>query len=393
MPNVLHRKFAALSAVAVVVLTSLLLMVPAFRAADTLPSQLTDEQLWGMVAKTGFSDECGSFRSENYLSNEMTFQNVIKPLNAAAKAGGVYMGVGPEQNFTYIVALHPKMAFIVDVRCGNMREHMMYKALFEMSDTRVDFLSRLFSRKRPEGLADNATTDQIFAALDRVQPDQKLFEKNVMDIEDLLVKTHKFGLSADDLDGIDTIYRVFFIYGPNINYSASPVGGGLGGGRGGMPNYADLMTATDQQGNLVPGVNRSFLGSEENYKVIRDMEKKNLIVPLVDNFAGSKAIRSVGKYLKDHDAVVSAFYLSNVEQYLFMDGIEDRFYNNVKTLPLDASSTFLRSGRPNGQSGGGFGGPGGGLVSMLSSIEDVLKAFDAGRLRNWNDVINLSSAP
>ena len=346
-----------------------------------------------MVVRTGFSDDCGSFRSENYLSNEISFQNVVAPLKAATKPGGVYMGVGPEQNFTYIAALQPKMAFIVDVRCGNMREHMLYKAMFELTDNRADFLSRLFSRKRPAGLTDKSTTDEMFAAYANVPADQASFEKNVMDIENLLVKTHKFGLSADDLDGIDTIYRVFYSYGPGINYSATPYGGGGGGGFGGgnnMPNYQDLMTATNQQGKNVAGTNVSFLGSEETFKIIRDMEKKNLIVPLVDNFAGPKAIRSVGKYLKDHDAIVSAFYTSNVEQYLFQDGIYDKFYDNVKTLPLDASSTFLRSGRPNGGGGGGFGG---GLVSMLSSIQDVLKAYDTGKLHTWNDVIDISRIP
>src|SRR6185436_4072382 len=245
----------------------------------------------------------------------------------------------------YIAALQPKMAFIVDVRCGNLREHLLYKALFEMSDNRVDFLSRLFSLRRPAGLTNNAPTSEIFAALARVEPDQLYFEKNVQEVEDLLVKTHKFGLSADDLDGIDTIFRVFYLYGPSINYSATPFGGGSGG-RGGMPTYRDLMTATDQQGKSLAGVNRSFLGTEESYKIIRDMERKNLIVPLVDNFAGPKAIRSVGKYLKEHNATVSAFYLSNVEQYLFMDQIEDKFYENVKTLPINPTSVFIRSGRP-----------------------------------------------
>ncbi len=379
-----------LLAASIVLTVSCLLVAPPFHAADTLPTQLSDEQLWSMVARSGFSEDCGNFRSENYLSNEMSFQNVVAPLKAAAKGGAVYMGVGPEQNFTYIVALQPKMAFIVDVRCGNMREHMMYKAIFEMSDNRADFLSRLFSRKRPAGLTEKSTTEELFAAFLKVPSDRALFEKNLMDIENTLVKTHKFGLSADDLDGIDTIYGVFFQYGPGINYSARPIGFGGGGGNGGMPNYVDLMTATDQQGRNAVGMNRSFLGSEENYKFIREMEKKNLLVPLVGNFAGPKAIRSVGKYLKEHDAIVSAFYLSNVEQYLFMDGIADNFFENVKTLPVDATSTFLRSGRPGGGFGGGFGG---GLESMLSSIQGVLAAFDAGRLRQWGDVIDLSKVP
>jgi hypothetical protein len=157
-----------------------------------------------------------------------------------------------------------------------------------------------------------------------------------------------------------------------------------------MPTYRDLMTSTDQQGKSFIGVNRSFLGTEESYKVIRDLERKNLIVPLVDNFAGPKAIRSVGKYLRDHQATVSAFYLSNVEQYLFMDGIEDKFYANVKSLPLTPASVFIRSGRP-GASNGGFNN--GGLVSMLSPILDDLKAYEAGDVRVWNDVVDMSKVP
>ncbi len=389
MHTIWKRGFLSLKPVRICTIATLLIIVPSFRAADTLPAQLTDEQMWGMIAKTGFSDDCGNFRSENYLSNEISFQNVVEPLKAAVKSGEVYLGVGPEQNFTYIAALHPKMAFIVDVRCGNMREHLLYKALFEMSDNRVDFLSRLFSLKRPAGLSNNAAASEIFAALAKIQPDQTYFEKNAQEVEDLLLKTHKFGLSADDLDGIDTIYRVFYLYGPGINYSATPLGGG--GGRGGMPTYRDLMIATDQQGKSLAGVNRSFLGTEESYKIIRDLERKNLIVPLVDNFAGPKAIRSIGKYLREHDATVSAFYLSNVEQYLFMDGIEDKFYENVKTLPLNPSSVFIRSGRP-GTSIGAYNSSGG-LVSMLSPIQEVLKAYEAGDVRVWNDVVDMSNVP
>ena len=74
------------------------------------------------------------------------------------------MGVGPEQNFTYIAALKPAMAFIVDVRRGNLQMHLMYKALFEMSADRPDFVSRLFSRKRPAGLTAASNVRDIFQA-------------------------------------------------------------------------------------------------------------------------------------------------------------------------------------------------------------------------------------
>ena len=69
-----------------------------------------------------------------------------------ARPARVYLGVGPEQNFTYIAALKPAMVFIVDVRRGNLQLHLMYKALFELSADRADFVARLFSKERPAGL-------------------------------------------------------------------------------------------------------------------------------------------------------------------------------------------------------------------------------------------------
>ena len=67
------------------------------------------------------------------------------------------------------------------------------------------------------------------------------------------------------------------------------------------------------------------------------------MVPVVGDFAGNKAIRAVGAYLKSVDGVVSAFYLSNVEQYL--SGVWDNFCRSVRSLPIDESSVFIRSGR------------------------------------------------
>src|ERR1044072_3345449 len=76
-------------------------------AADTLPNQLSDEAFWSLIES--LSEPGGSFQSENFLSNETGFQMVIPTLNLIVKPGGVYMGVGPEQNFTYIAAIKPKI--------------------------------------------------------------------------------------------------------------------------------------------------------------------------------------------------------------------------------------------------------------------------------------------
>src|SRR5215475_10989765 len=118
-------------------LTALFLSASLY-AADTIPNQIDDEAFWKFIAAS--SESGGAFQSENFLSNETGFQAVIPALKELTKPGGVYMGVGPEQNFTYIAAIRPKIAFIIDFRPQNMLEHMIYKVLFELSSDRADFI-------------------------------------------------------------------------------------------------------------------------------------------------------------------------------------------------------------------------------------------------------------
>jgi hypothetical protein len=316
---------------------------PAARAA--LPDRLSDAEFWQLIAD--LSEPGGTFRSDNLLSNEVYLQYVIPELLTATKPGRVYMGVGPEQNFTYIAALKPAMVFITDIRRGNLDLHLMYKALFEMSADRADFLSHLFSRKRPAGLSAQTSPRDLFQAYAGVPPEDALFTQNFKAIIDRLQKTHGFGLDPEDEPGIRYVYEFFYQYGPDLTYWMSG-SFGRGGGFRNSPTYADLMAGTDGNGTL-----RSFLANEENYSVLKSLETRNLLVPIVGNFAGPKALRSVGAWLKSHHALVSAFYLSNVEQYLNMDGIWMDFCKNASELPIDENSQFIRSYRGGGP---GFGG-------------------------------------
>ena len=326
-------------------------------AEPTVPEKLSDEEFWTLV--TNFSEPNGYFRSDNLLSNEIWLQYVIPDLLSIAKPGRIYMGVGPEQNFTYIAALQPAMAFIIDVRRGNLDLHLMYKALFELSADRVEFVSRLFARKRPEGLTAAASAQEIFAAFANAETSEALFAENLKAIFDDLTKTHGFVLAPDDPQGIEYVYRNFQTYGPGLTYWMSGRGGGFGRN---SPSYADLMLSTDESGQA-----RSYLASEENFAVLKGLQSRNLLIPLVGNFAGPKAIRAVGAYLKERHGVVSAFYLSNVEQYLNMDSLWMTFCSNVATLPIDGSSRFIRSVR-NGQYGYGPG-----LSSVLGKMSEEVQ--------------------
>ena len=342
---------AATFAVALLVPSGRLLATP----ADTLPDRLTNEEFWKLSQDS--SEPNGYFQSDNLVSNEIYLQWVIPDLLARAKQNGVYLGVGPEQNFTYIAALKPKMVFITDVRRGNMCMQLMYKAIFELSKDRADFLELLFNKKRPAGLTEKSTAADLANAFWDVQTSsEEVYKANLKRIEDHLTKTHGLPLSTDDLGGIEYIYWHFYWDGMKINYNSSSPNANNGRG-GSMSFYGDLMLLTDAS-----GVSRYYLSSEDSYKFLKDLETRNMLVPVVGNFAGPKALRAVGKYVRDHGATVSAMYLSNVEQYLTQDGIWGYFCANVASMPLDDSSTFIRSVR------GGGGGPGGGLVNELGSM-------------------------
>jgi hypothetical protein len=111
-----------------------------------VPSKLTDKEFWSLISD--FSESDGTFHSENLVSNELRFQTIVPALLKQATPGRVYLGVGSEQNFTYIAATKPSMAFILDIRRGNLDLHLIYKALFETSANRVEFVSKMFSPRR-----------------------------------------------------------------------------------------------------------------------------------------------------------------------------------------------------------------------------------------------------
>jgi len=335
-------------------------------AGAAVPDRLTNQEFWRLASD--FSEPDGTFHSENLLSNEARFQDVMPRLVQVApvgKAGHAYVGVGPEQNFTYIVALKPDIAFIVDIRRGNLDLHLMYKALFELSADRADFVSRLFARKRPAGLTTTSTIAQIFTAIEAAPPSDALYQQNLKAIDDHLTKTHGFGLSPNDFKGIEFVYNSFFTDGPAIHYELT---GGFGRG-GGFPTYADLMAATDQGGHQW-----SYLATEASFKYLKDLETRNLIVPVVGNFGGPKALRAVAGYLKQKQEIVGAFYVSNVEQYLRQDRIWNIFCANAATMPLEPASTFIRSTR------GGFAGvpvSGPGFNNALAPIQEDVKNCSA----------------
>jgi len=340
--------------------------------SETLPARLTNQEFWNTI--TDFSEPGGVFPSENFLSNESGYQEVIPALLKTVKPGGTYIGVGPEQNFTYIVALQPKIAFIIDIRRQNMLEHLFYKALMETSTDRAEFLSRLFARPAVHSMA-NSTAEALFRACKLGHPISSLFETNIRHVVEYLEKQKGFTLSDQDKAGIRHVAQAFFKSGPNLSYTFT---GGYGDSRR-MPSYSDLMTESD-------GVSRNwnFLATEDQFQAIQRMQRSNLIVPLVGDFAGPKAIRSVAQYVQEHGSTVRAFYTSNVEQYLSQDSKNwKRFYDNVAFLPTDSTSTFIRyvveADRYDRA-----------RTSLTSTMTSTINAYRGGAIQQYYDIVRLS---
>ncbi len=377
--NPVNSRFRALGAV----LLSFCLFIGIARSAQELPTYLSDEVFWKLV--TEFSEEGGYFLSDNFVSNERMFQHVLSDLTLDREPGGAYLGVGPEQNFTYIVALKPKIAFIFDIRRQNMIQHLMYKVVFELSADRAEFLSLLFSRPKPSNLSSDAGIVELFDAFRDVAPDAAAYRANLAAIENRLTQDHGFTLSPEDEENLDHVYGAFYLHGPTLAYSRS-------NRPGIMPSFEELMTEVDQHGD-----HRSYLATEENYASLRELQANNLVIPLVGDFAGSTAIRAVGDYLKEHNTRVAAFYTSNVEQYLFRsDNNWKRFYTNVAALPLEGRSVFIRAMVKT--RGGQFSAvpiirPGSYLENGLYPISDLVSAFELNMIRNYYDILYGQNLP
>ncbi len=285
----------------------------------------------------------------------------------------------------------------------------MYKALIETSRGRAEFLARLFARAPLAGVDSTSTAVALFDALANTRPDSNRYRDNLRAITEQLTKVHRFALSDSELVSLGCVYGAFFTQGPALNYSFSSEcrnpgpfgfmrGGGGGGGGGtfgnygpyGMPSFLAMSLETDSA-----SVNHGYLATEANFRALKDFESRNLIVPITGNFAGDKSLRALGQWSRDHGATIGAFYVSNVEQYLFQQDDEAaRFYGNVATLPTDATSTFIRS------FSGGFRytastnlelkQQSGRSMQLISGVEELVRAFRAGEVKSWLEVIGKS---
>lgn len=338
-------------------------------AATALPAKLSDAEFWKL---TGDISEPGGYFQivDNFTSNEGEIGTLMSAITGRGLSGGVYVGVGPEQNFSYIAALRPAMAFVIDIRRQAVMQHLMFKAMMEMSKDRADFLSLLFAKPRPKTVTASTPIQEMWNTYFAVLPDAALATSVHDRVLERLEKTHGFTFTADEKSQLDGVLSAFVQYGPGITTR------GTFNNRGGGGNnftFADL-TGWALDGSGVP---QSFLSTDEHFQTVKALHDKNLFVAVSGDFGGPKALCAIGQYVRDHGSTITAFYVSNVEQYLFQDGKQFAFYENVGTLPVTDRSVFIRPyALRRGTSPG------------LCGISTFLKNVKDGRVPTYNDSMN-----
>src|SRR5215472_12010580 len=322
-----------------------------------------------------WSEPEGYFDSDNFISNETSYLHVIDDLNNRVSPGGIYVGVGPDQNLSYIVHTRPMLAVITDIRRQNMLEHLWFKALLSLASNRVEYLALLVSRETPQVKA-GASLREILEAVRKSRTDEKLFLRNLAAVKKALTETYKLKLSSDDLAKIEYVYRTFWDENLELRFSSIGRGNALN-----YPTFEEMLLETDRHGK-----EQSYLSSEELFQWLKKFEAENRLIPIVGDFAGSHALRTVGAFLKANGLHVAAFYTSNVEFYLFDRPTWARYVGNVKSLPLADDSVFIRSYFPNGRVHP-LNMPGHRSTSIVGSMPRFIHDSDSRRLESYWDVV------
>lgn len=297
---------------------------PLVAAATSMP----DEEVGPLLAR--LSEQPGDFPSDNYVTNETSLLHVADALRDPMLRGRAYVGVGPEQNYTYLAMLEPSVAYIVDIRRGNLLEHLFLRGCFEAGKTRADFLAALVARRPSVPGSSDPSIAELEAPFLAAPGDRALRDEGVARTRALRDRLHVANMPGDD-DEIARIHDAFFTRGLSLAYT-------MKGSARRYPTLAENLAMRDPS-----GAPSSFLASEATYARVRRLVVENRVLPIVGDFGGKHALSAVAADMRVRRLVLGAFYTSNVEQYLFDARTYGTFVDSVTAMPRDEKSLLVRA--------------------------------------------------
>lgn len=327
------------------------------------------------------SEAGGYFDTDNLISNESSFLNVLGPMRRLEVYRGAYLGVGPDQNFSYMAQQRPEIAFVVDIRRDNLLQHLLFKALFHEAAERVEYLALLLGVEVPDevGAPGEAGIDEI---LERVagSPGGTGSPQAAAASDRVMARIESFGLdlSDDERATIRRFHDEFIRQGLDLRYTT------LGQPpRPFYPTFGELLAARDLEDQA-----GSYLARDDDFAYLKALQEANRVIPVVGDLAGTKAVRSIGQEVRARGLTIRAFYVSNVEFFLAQDGTFSRFAETVADLPMDEYSVLIRSVFPQGlvrrhpQAQ-----PGDYSTQVLVRMTDLREAVAAGGYGGYWDVV------
>jgi hypothetical protein len=343
-------------------------------AAATLPES-TFARLIAQLSESG-----GYFDSDNLMSNEASYLHVLGRMRTLGVTGGAYLGVGPDQNFSYIAQVRPRIAFIIDIRRDNLLQQLLFKAAFTRGRSRAEYLALLFGRAAPAEPQrwEASTIEDLVAWVDSTPPSPGAAAAAQTAILST-VRAFEVPLDERDLETIARFHRTFIDAGLDLRYTSHnrPP-------RAYYPTYRQLLLERD-----LTGKQGSYLASEADYRFLKSLQERHLVIPVVGDLGGEHAVAAIGRLIAERGEKVSAFYTSNVEQYLMRDGVSfDRFAANVRRLPRDQRSVIIRS-----YFGGGFyrqhpnAVPGYYSTQLLQTLDSFVAEHEVGGYQTYRDVV------
>ena len=336
------------------------------RAPDYQPSTFASQI-------SSLSERAGYFDTDNLISNERSYLQVLPDLRRAGFHGGAYVGVGPDQNFSYIAAARPSVAFILDIRRDNMLLHLLFKAVFQLSRTRVEYLALLLGRAVPAEIEKwrDAPIERIVAYIDAARESPRTADTSRARAAEAIGR-YGVPLSRDDLDTIDRFHRRFIESALDLRFQSI--------GRppqSHYPTYRELLLGKDPEGSA-----GNYLASEGAFQFIKTLQSRDLVIPVVGNLSGPSALASIGTAVARRHETLSVFYASNVEFYLFGEGTYRDFVTNLRRLPYNNQSLIIRS--VFGRYAAGFGGS----SSHTQPVATLIDAATNGRIRSYGDLVD-----
>ncbi len=351
------------------------------RSSPTAERAATDSAFARLVEE--LSEPGGYFDTDNLISNETSYLHVVGALQGLGVSGGAYIGVGPDQNFSYIAAIRPSIAFIIDIRRDNLLQHLMFKAMFSLARNRIEYLCLLFARPDPPD-AGEWNGRNIAELIEYVEGQGAPADDAELTLAAVVDRAGSFGIRLSDADR-ETIRRfhgTFIREGPALqfrSYGRMP--------RPYYPTFRRLLLEMDLTGRQV-----GYLAREEDFQFLKSLQERDLIIPVVGDLAGEHALAAIGRYVAGRGERVSALYTSNVEFYLWRGHGFERFAATVAQLPHDERSVIIRS-----YFGRNFGYvhpqsvPGYYSVQLLQTIESFATDHAAGGYRGYLDLVTRGS--